>query len=126
MRPTLSDWNKVVEEKKKQTISQIKPALYQIAQAAPKMELLTGDENWDAYLRHVQSLIEQTENVLSASKEKYFSDLSLSDEERRKVFASILLLQERVNTMNLLVQMPKQIVESGKQALNELSKIAGD
>lgn len=125
MRPTLSDWNKVVEEKKKQTISQIKPALYQIAQAAPKMELLTGDENWDAYLRHVQSLIEQTDKVLIASKEKYFSDLSLSDEKRREVFSSILLLQERVNTMNLLIQIPKQIMESGKQALNELSKIEG-
>lgn len=87
------------------------------------MELLTGDENWDAYLRHVQSLIEQTDKVLNASKEKYFSDLALSDEERRKVFITILLLQERMNAMNLLIQIPKQIMESGKQALNELSKI---
>ena len=125
MRPTLSDWQKTVEEKKKQSISQIKPTLYQIAQAAPKMELLTGDENWDAYLRHVQSLIEQTDKVLNASKEKYFSDLALGDEERRKVFITILLLQERMNAMNLLIQIPKQIMESGKQALNELSKIEG-
>ena len=89
------------------------------------MELLTGDENWDAYLRHVQSLIEQTDKVLNASKEKYFSDLALGDEERRKVFITILLLQERMNAMNLLIQIPKQIMESGKHALNELSKIEG-
>ena len=123
MRPRFSDWQKVVEENKKEKISQMKPALYQIAQAAPKMELLTGDEKWDAYLKHVQSLVEQTQNVLSALKEKYFSDLSINDEERRKLFVQTVLLQERVNTMNLLMGIPKQIMESGKAALDELSKI---
>lgn len=87
-----------------------------MAQEVPRMEALTGDQNWDFYLRYLEANIKTCEREI-ATKRQQASALVLVDEAKAKAAAVVALaLESRAETLRELIVLPKWIIEDGERA----------
>lgn len=87
-----------------------------MAQELPRAAALTGDPNWDLYLRHVEASIKATERMIEQKRDQAAA-LVLVDETKAKHAAVLVAaLSAKAETLRELILLPKWIIENGKEA----------
>lgn len=111
------DFEKSLKEKKP-SVSQ--PLLEEIVRSAPKMELLTGSEEWDQYLTYLQSALDMTIGQLEYTNNLMLDPNSWDNESLMKTKMNLLRLREKKEVLEFVMQMPKELIETGEIAKNQL------
>lgn len=92
------------------------PELKTAVQEAVRAAALTGDQNWDFYLRYVEANIKATERQIIVKRDQAAS-LVLVDEPAAKQAAILAAtLTVRAETLRELILLPKWILENGEAA----------
>ena len=109
----------------KAQLAERKLYLYQIRQAAVSSEHLTGNEYWDGFLRQIQGLIEQEEKAVTGWQ-MAIRDPMTSWDSGPMAFARAQLVaaDARLKTLQMVLAIPKQLLEAGQQAKTELDQHA--
>lgn len=95
--------------------------LKSIAQEMPRAAALTGDPNWDFYLRYLEAGIKRCE-AQAEQKRIEAARLVLVDEQAAKAAAVLVTkLEERANTLREIILIPKWIKENGERALEQIA-----
>lgn len=99
--------------------------LYQIRQAAVSTTELTGHECWDTFLHQIQGMIEQEEKQVQHWQQAlYDPNTSWASGPLAFTKGQLVTAQARLDTLKLVLAMPKQLIEAGQQAKNELDQDA--
>jgi hypothetical protein len=94
-----------------------------MAQEVPRMAALTGDKNWDYYLRFIEAHIKAAERMVEAKREQAAA-LVLVDEDKAKVAAVLVTVyQTRAETLREMILLPKWIRESGERAQKAVAEL---
>lgn len=94
-----------------------------LVQAQVKMELLTGDPHWDRFLSYLQSSSDAMHEILSGL-EKRICDPGLVDPAQiMEAKMSIARMMGRIETMDAVIGLPKDIIESGEKAKERLGDL---
>lgn len=110
-----SDFEKT---KKKKPIN--KPLLEEIVRAAPKMELLTNSEPWDQYLTYLQAALDLTNDQLEYNNKLMLDPNSWDNESLMRTKMNLLRLREKKEVLEFVMTMPKELIETGEIAKNQL------
>ena len=87
-----------------------------MAQEAPRMAALTGDPNWDLYLRYIEAQIKRAEAEIEVAKTNAAA-LVLVDEAKAKAAAvQATILESRAQTLREVLLLPKFLIEQGGRA----------
>ena len=108
-------WEELRKERAKDR-EKIPASVYEMAYAAPKMEVLTRSSEWNEFLAYVQARIEQAKNAIETAKADLLHPALWNHEEIVRRKAMILALQHEMTALEHMVEIPKKIVEQGKQA----------
>lgn len=106
------------ERKKKKPIN--KPLLEEIVRAAPKMELLTGSDSWDQYLTYLQAALDLTNEQLEYNNILMLDPNSWDNESLMRTKMNLLRLREKKEVLEFVMTMPKELIETGEIAKNQL------
>ena len=91
--------------------------LKSIAQEMPRAAALTGDPNWDYFLRYLEAGIKRCEKQ-AEQKRQEAARLVLTDEQAAKAAAVLVTkLEERANTLKEIILIPKWIKDNGESAV---------
>ena len=92
-------------------------------QEAVRATALTGDQNWDTYLRYVEAHIRAAERACEMNKGKAAA-LVLVDEAAAKSAAVLAATYAtRAETLRELIHIPKWIRESGDEAKKKIAEL---
>jgi hypothetical protein len=95
-----------------------------IAREALRAEAVTGDENWDHFLTHLEANIRATEVQLEAEDRKLRSPYLVNDEQIRTLKAHITRLEERIRTLKEVLMLPKYLKQHGDLARAQIADLA--
>lgn len=85
-----------------------------LQQAALKMEYVTQSAEWDAYLQHLQAMLNADERVLLATRDRLTNEESLSHEEIDALRLRIKRLVGRIEARTQDMAIPKGIIQQSK------------
>ena len=111
------------EKVAKKGIERHKPLLHQLIAAAPSMETLTQSDEWNRYLTYLQTQILQAQK-LQQTCITVLSDPNVTNHEdilKAKIAHASALSAEKAFTD--AINIPKQIVDSGKSAEELLKQV---
>ena len=95
--------------------------LKSIAQELPRADALTGDANWDYFLRYLEAGI-KVADAHAQQKRQQAARLVLTDEHAAKVAAlEVTKLEERSKTLREIITLPKWIKENAEAAMNTIA-----
>ena len=97
--------------------------LQAIQQAAVKAEILTGDENWDNFLSYLQATTRNAAEARDRYMNEIASPLLVDGNEMRLKQIAIIRLNERIATLQAVMNIPKELKEGGKEASKDLEKL---
>ena len=98
--------------------------LQAIQQAAVKAEILTGDENWDTFLSYLQATTKNAAEARDRYMNEIASPLLVDGNEMRLKQIAIIRLNERIATLQAVMNIPKELKEGGKEASKNLEKLS--
>lgn len=110
------DFEAIAREERKLSWAMSRENLHKIELAMPPAEALTGDENWDLFLKIIQARIDRTQSLLEAEKVCLVSPDLLSHEEFLRSKISAIKLGQAIVTMEEIREIPKTLIESGQKA----------
>ncbi len=117
------DYAEFAERQKKQKANGHSSALEFLAQAEVHQRNLTGQPEWDRFLSYIQSTRDRIGQARLALKEK-LCDISLVDNnEIMAVKMDIVRLDSLAEAFDAVLSLPKDIMETGEKAREELDKI---
>lgn len=113
------------EDKRKAAVNGRRPQLEMLRQAKVKSELLLADVKWDYFMSIVAATIEDCESMKQG-----FEAVVLDPHEadaKRMMEAKLLAAQcqGRIDMARAILQLPKDLVEMGEQAMVLLKDIDG-
>lgn len=108
------------EKSLKKTPAVNRPLLEEIVRSAPKMEVLTGSEEWDNYLTYLQTALDMTIGQLEYTNNLMLDPNSWDNESLMKTKMNLLRLREKKEVLEFVMQMPKELIETGEIAKNQL------
>ena len=120
------DFDRQIKEQTTKKAETRKPLLHQLIAVAPMMEALTQSDDWNRYLSYLQARIEISRKAKDAA-DQILHDPQVTGHEdllRAKIAYSMALAHEKAFTEAL--EIPKQIIESGKSAEELLGKLDAD
>jgi hypothetical protein len=97
--------------------------LQAVQQAAVKAEILTGDENWDIFLSYLQATTINAAEARDRYMNEIASPLLVDGNEMRLKQIAIIRLNERIATLQAVMNIPKELKEGGEQASKVLEKL---
>ena len=97
-----------------------------LAHAAPPMEVLTTSENWNKYLEYLQGQVEETKENLTKYQDILLNPNTLDYADILYAKTFYLRLQERLHTLEFVMQIPKHLIESGKIAKEQVGNLGGE
>jgi len=114
------DYEKLVSERK----GVVKPAdrakLEDIARAAPEMTVLTGTTEWDKYLTYLQAMLEYIERKIEYTRKSLLDPNVWGIEELTVIKMDLLKFEDRKELLEFVMELPQELVESGKIAKQTL------
>jgi len=119
------DRNDFDKREKKETVKD-RPLLEEIVRAAPKMELLTGSEEWDSFLTYLQAALDMTLDQLEYNNTLMLDPNSWDNESLMKTKMNLLRLREKKEVLEFVMTMPKELIQTGEIARNQLMKSQED
>ena len=87
-----------------------------MVQEVPRMAALTGDANWDYYLRYIEAQIKAAERMIAVEKEKLSSPTVTLHEQMLLIKNRITIWQSRAETLREVIVLPKYLRDQGERA----------
>lgn len=118
-----SDFAGLIEKRKQERVGDQKTSLEMIQRAAVTAESLTGDANWDTFLSYIQDAIERTNSHI-ATFEAALRDpeiTNIDDIMRAKI--KLAVCSGRLEAMESIRSLPKDLMDSGKEARKLLATL---
>lgn len=100
--------------------------LRQAAQAIPAMEALTGQKDWDLYLSLIEGLIVEATEELVVLEQKDLDDPSMENHVLVASKARRLVVKTRIATLEEVRDIPKTLMQEGREAKNLLGRLGPD
>lgn len=97
--------------------------LQMIQQAAVSAETLTADPAWDKYLSYLQDAIEKNTSQRNAYMNDLMNPLIVNPDEISKRRIAVIRLNERIDILSLVIDMPNQIKRLGDIAVEKLKAL---
>lgn len=92
-------------------------------QEAVRADALTGDPNWDFFLRYIEAHIKAAQRQATIKRDEAAA-LVLVDEGRAKVAATtVLALEARATALAEVIALPKWIKENGERAKKAVAEL---
>lgn len=122
MAPEREDFQKLVQKKRQQRVRENRTELRVLAQARVPVSALTKSTEWDYFLSLLQAKIEELDTALNTFQQSQITDLDFSHAElaQRKAIAMRFAVQR--DTLRVVLDLPKQILEIGEKAKLELDQ----
>ena len=111
-----SEFKATVEESSRRKQVEFLPMAKIIASAAPVMQGVTGDQNWDRYLSYLQGFIDRTQNQVTIAQSKMNDPGVWEHKDLLKLKADILVGEAMVQALTLAITLPKAIMEGSAEA----------
>ena len=102
----------------------IYPYLEQMRQEAVKADLLTGEPTWDHFLTLIQGAIETTREQMGAFQRQLGDSDTFEHQEMIRLKTQALLCGERIKAWEVVMTLPKDIMERGEKAENLMERLA--
>lgn len=118
--PTLSGWKKQhpAREGSKKNLSDLQKTLGIIRQAAASAEKLTGDPDWDAYLRMLQERVDRDQESILSITEVIDSEEYLTSEELLRLRHQRSILQAINRGRTEAMEIPCRIKREAENSVN--------
>jgi hypothetical protein len=92
-----------------------------LAQAALKADAVTGDASWDTYCSYIQRAIDVAKQQRAAQMAILTSPAMVNDEKITAARHSIFQMDERIRSLEWVVNMPAEIKRVGSVAKEKLA-----
>ncbi len=92
------------------------PLVRLVAGAAPVMDAVTRDENWNRYLSYLQGILETWTKARDAARMKLSSPAVWSHEELLKLKCDVLIAGATIEAFQLAIDLPKAIMGGHEEA----------
>ena len=113
-------------KKAEDTIERAARSLATVRQAAVKVELLTGDPNWDFFIQYIQAAVNGIEPQI-ADTERTILDPAVADpiviQQAKNVLAE---LRGRRDALVSVIELPKELISDGLKAGDLLRRMSKD
>jgi hypothetical protein len=119
MRYERKHYREIVEESKAERLAEAKTEARRMAQATPEMEKLTGDPHWNLFLQLLQGQVEETEQQLEQMREMLGLH-SMPADSLVELNTRVAACRSRIFTLREVMDLPKQLMEQGQEALGWL------
>jgi len=86
-----------------------------VEQAAVDKQRLTGSPEWDIFLQQLQSSLDEAKGSLE-SHLAMMGDPTMTDDQLRALNNKISILNERVGTIDSIMNLPLDIIKKGEDA----------
>jgi hypothetical protein len=90
--------------------------LQMIQQAAVSAEALTGDAHWDKFLQYLQAALESNARQRDAYMNELANPLLVNADEVQKRRIAVMRLNERIEVLSFVMQMPTHLIRLGASA----------
>lgn len=107
----------------KSNIKVNKNELLRAEQAAVDKEKLTNDPTWNIFLQELQVFLNAAKEQLQSFRDQ-LDDPNLVDD--RVIRNKIFICNERIGTLDMVMNLPKDIIEKGKSASLQLEESEKD
>ena len=94
-----------------------------MAQEVPRMAAVTGDANWDYFLRHLEAQIKAAERMIAIEKEKLSSPTVTLHEQMLLIKNRIIIWQTRAETLREVIVLPKHLRDQGERAAKLVAEL---
>lgn len=112
-----------VAERAKKRQADVIPHLQAAQAVAPVMEkLMTGDENWNRYLQHVQELRNQAVIAKTRAESKQRDPMIWDHESMTKLKSDIIAADSMIEAFTLCMELPKLLIENAELAKQNLAR----
>ncbi len=118
------DWDDHVELRRKQTTRINQKEIRRVALGTVPAKQLTGDPHWDTFLSVVQSKIVDVTSEIESRKSVLVDGLDTNHESLLEQKMILWKLRSRLDTLEEIVGIPKDLLAQGEKA-QELLKQAG-
>lgn len=105
----------VVRDRQEERIRAAMPLVRLITSAAPVMDALTKDPNWDRYLTYLQGTMENFGKAADNARSKLGSR-SLTNEELQKLNFDAMVADATIQALQLAINLPKAIMGGHDEA----------
>lgn len=95
-----------------------------LAQAEMMMQNLTGDQYWDRFLSYIQSALDGMKANLSGMEEALCSPSMVDPNEIMAAKLAIAAVGGRIESLEAVLALPKDIMETGERAREKLKSLA--
>lgn len=85
-----------------------------LKQSAVEHEKLINDPKWTIFQQELQTLTNEAKECLNGLKNE-LDDPRLTDPEVRLMRSKIFILNERIGTLNMVIDLPKKIIQDVKE-----------
>lgn len=94
-----------------------------IARQAPPMEALTQDPNWDLFLSFLQAAYEQASDAAAHWQAQMANPNLVDPQQLMLAKMNYHITNERAQTLQQVMEVPSDVVKSGKDAKDLLSRL---
>ena len=116
MSGSRQDFEDLIKKRQEGRVQRQQAELKQAAMAVPPMEALTGDKNWDLFLKLLEGEIQRLEGLLYVAKEQMAEGQEVSHEELIKQKLQIRGLRDSITALMNIRGIPKVLLEGGRKA----------
>lgn len=95
---------------------EIMPLVRLVSGAAPVMDALTNDPNWDRYLTYLQGILGSWTTARDGAREKLASPAVWSHEDLLKLKCDVLVADATIQAFQLAIDLPKAIMGGSEEA----------
>jgi hypothetical protein len=110
------EWQKSLEKRRVRQVKESARELRQMAQAGTAAEQLTAEPRWNLFLQTVKALDEPDQQALEQVEAAILSPTTVAQETLVTLKISHALLRGRLQARAEVLDIPKKLVEDGRNA----------
>ena len=116
------DWQKLLERQHIDEVRKRRPELRVLAQAEVPAAALTRSVEWDFFLSLLQGKIEELDSSLTVLQGSLATEMVFDHGQLAANKAFAMRIKVQLDTLQSVLELPRQIIETGEKAKFELSQ----
>lgn len=100
--------------------------IHAVAQEVVRLDALTGDPDWDYFLRYLQAASNAATRHRDIEFKKLRDPMLVNSEEIAKCKVKIAIADARIDTLNELLLLPKMLKENAEKARQVIAEMERD
>lgn len=120
MKVDRNELDELLKAKKRESVQQ---SLGMLEQAEVSHKSLTGFPEWDLYLQELQARLESARKAKESFSAELESPETVDPIEERRLKNRILILTERIGTLDACINLPTDILKQAQDARDSLAKL---